>query len=175
MTDTARWRFEPQFPLKQMDGSSIILSPRIQNELQIAVIEEFGPRFAPGASVLHVRDAAQKQAVFNARQLSKLNVPATEHDKLADIILFWSERNWLFLIEAITSHGPVSTRRYGEIAETLKSCPAHRIYVTTFLTRKAYQEHADNIAWETEVWIAENADHMIHYDGSKLLGPYVRK
>ena len=136
MTDTARWRFEPQFPLKQMDGSSIILSPRIQNELQIAVIEEFGPRFAPGASVLHVRDAAQKQAVFNARQLSKLNVPATEHDKLADIILFWSERNWLFLIEAITSHGPVSTRRYGEIAETLKSCPAHRIYVTTFLTER---------------------------------------
>ena len=28
------------------------------------------------------------------------------------------------------------------------------------------------IAWETEVWIADEPDHMIHYNGERFLGPY---
>jgi BsuBI/PstI restriction endonuclease len=86
--------------------------------------------------------------------LIKLNVPVTEHDKLPDIILYWRERNWLFLIEAVTSHGPVSPKRHREIETTLKDCAAERVYVTTFLDVKAFRKYAGDIAWETEVWIA---------------------
>lgn len=169
-----RRRNDAKIPLKLTDGSTVFLSPGLHNQLQIAVIEEFGPRFAPGASLLYAGDTALKQVIFDARQLAMLNVPVTEHDKLPDIILYWPERNWLYLIEAVTSHGPVSPKRYREIERMLMACPAERIYVTAFLTVQSFKKYAGDIAWETEVWIAENADHMIHFNGPKFLGPYVR-
>ena len=98
----------------------------------------------------------------------------TAHDKLPDIVLYWPGRNWLFLIEAVTSHGPVSPKRHREIETMLKDCPAERIYVTAFLDVKAFRKYAGDIAWETEVWIAETPDHMIHFNGPKFLGPYKR-
>ncbi len=104
--------------------------------------------------------------------LSKLGIEITEHDKLPDIVLFDTARNWLFLIEAVTSHGPVNAKRYTEIEQMLTDCPAERIYVTAFSTRSDFRAHAAEIAWETEVWIAENPDHMIHFNGLKFLGPY---
>jgi hypothetical protein len=88
---------------------------RLHNQLQAAVIEEFGPRFAPGATLLYAGDTALKHVIFDARKLSELNVPVTEHDKMPDIILYWPERNWLFLIEAVTSRGPVSPKRIARL------------------------------------------------------------
>ncbi|MGH7484273.1 MAG: BsuBI/PstI family type II restriction endonuclease, partial [bacterium] len=95
----------------------------------------------------------------------------TKHDKLPDVVLYDETRNWLFLIEAVTSHGPVSPKRKLEMERALKSCTAERIYVSAFPDFKEFRRHIDNIAWETEVWIAENPDHMIHFNGDKFLGP----
>ena len=117
-------------------------------------------------------DTAQKHIVFDVDQLSRLNIPITEHDKLPDIILYWAENNWLYLVEAVTSHGPVSPKRHRELEVLFKSSPAHRIYVTAFLGAAGFRKYAGDIAWETEVWIADNPDHMIHFDGAKFLGPY---
>jgi adenine-specific DNA-methyltransferase len=167
-----RRREDNKIPLKMADGSTIFLSPGIHNKLQVAVMEEFGPRFAPGANLLYVGDTAEKHVVFDAHELSKLNVPVTEHNKLPDIILYWPERNWLFLIEAVTSQGPVSPKRHHEIEAMLKGCRAERVYVTAFLDGKAFRKYAGDIAWETEVWIAETPEHMIHFNGPKFLGPY---
>jgi type II restriction enzyme len=144
----------------------------MHNQLQVAVIEEFGPRFAAGANLLYVGDTASKHVIFDAHQLVNLHIPITEHDKLPDIILYSSERNWLFLIEAVTSHGPLSPKRHREIEAMLKDCPAERVYVTAFLDVKAFRKYVGDIGWETEVWIAEAPDHMIHFNGPKFLGPY---
>ncbi len=167
-----RRRQDNKIPLKMADGSTIFLSPGVHNQLQVAVVEQFGPRFAPGANLLYVGDTASKHVVFDAHELARLNVPVTQHDKLPDIILSLPERNWLFLIEAVTSHGPVTPKRHHEIEAMLKDCPAGRIYVTAFLDVKAFRKYAGTIAWETEVWIAESPDHMIHFNGPKFLGPY---
>jgi len=167
-----RRREDNKIPLKMANGSTIFLSPGVHNHLQVAVVEEFGPRFAPGANLLYVGDTASKHVVFDAHELAKLNVPVTEHDKLPDIILYWPERKWLFLVEAVTSHGPVSPKRHHEIEAMLKDCPAERVYVTAFLDVRAFRKYACDIAWETEVWIAETPEHMIHFNGPKFLGPY---
>lgn len=169
-----RRREDYKIPLKMADGSTIFLSPGVHNRLQVAVVEEFGPRFAPGAQLLYVGDTASKYVVFDAHELTKLNVPVTAHDKLPDIVLYWPERNWIFLIEAVTSHGPVSPKRHREIETMLKACPAERVYVTAFLDVQAFRKYAGDIAWETEVWIVETPDHMIHFNGPKFLGPYKR-
>ncbi len=167
-----RERASRQVPLKLPDGSRVYLSPGKHNALQAAVIEKFGPRFAPGAIVLYVGDTAKKHVVCQEEALAKLRIPITEHDKLPDIVIHDRGRRWLFLIEAVTSHGPVSPKRHREIESMLENCPAERVYVTAFLTMADFRRFAADIAWETEVWVAENPGHMIHFNGPKVLGPY---
>jgi adenine-specific DNA-methyltransferase len=94
------------------------------------------------------------------------------HDKLPDVVLLDTKRNWVFLIEAVTTHGPVSPKRHAELESMLKDCPAARVYVTAFMNFSAFRKYASEIVWESEVWIAECADHMIHFNGEKFLGPY---
>jgi adenine-specific DNA-methyltransferase len=155
-------------------GATIRLSPGKHNALQVAVVEEFGPRFAPGAKLLYLGDTAKKHVVFPADEVARLNIDITEHDKLPDIVLYDGKKNWLFLIEAVTTHGPVNPKRHAEIETMLAECPAERVYVTAFLDKADFRKYAADIAWETEVWIAETPDHLIHFNGPKFLGPYKR-
>ncbi len=170
-----RVRETHRIPLCLPDGSMVYLSPGEHNALQVAIIEEFGPRFAPGAVVLYVGDTAKKHVIFNSDQLARLGVPITEHDKLPDVVLYEPQKRWLFMIEAVTSHGPVSPKRHRQIESFLVGCAAERVYVTAILSISDFRKYAADIAWETEVWIAANPDHMIHFNGPKFLGPYKPK
>ncbi|MGH9359011.1 MAG: BsuBI/PstI family type II restriction endonuclease [Terriglobia bacterium] len=154
------------------DGSIVYLSPGEHNVLQVAIVEELGPRFVPGATVLYVGDTALKHVVYEAEELKRIGVPITEHDKLPDVVLYWPKKNWLFLVEAVTSHGPVSPKRHRELEKMLQDCTIDRVYVTAFYKMHDFRKYAADIAWETEVWIADNPDHMIHFNGPKFLGPY---
>ena len=167
-----RTRKRHRIPLCLTDGTTLDLSPGEHNVLQVAIIEQFGPRFAPGAVVLYVGDTAKKHVVFDRDHLASLGVPITKHDKLPDVVLYDPAKQWLFLVEAVTSHGPVSPKRHREIETFLKGCQAERVYVTTFLSISDFRKFAADIAWETEVWIAATPDHMIHFNGPKFLGPY---
>lgn len=170
--DYSRRRKRHAVPLRLPDGTTVNMSPGTHNALQVKVIELFGPRFAPNAVVLYVGDTARKHIIFEEERLQALGVPITEHDKLPDIVLYWEGKNWLFLIEAVTSHGPVSPKRHREIEKMLAKSPAERVYVTAFLGVRDFRKYSADIAWETEVWLADNPDHMIHFNGPKFLGPY---
>jgi hypothetical protein len=104
--------------------------------------------------------------------LTALNIPEMNHDKLPDVVLYDVEREWLLLIEAVTTHGPVSPKRHAELEAMLKDCPAGRVYVTAFMDFAGFKKYASEIVWESEVWIADFPDHMIHFNGDKFLGPY---
>ena len=159
-----------EIPIRIASGEEFRLSPGSHNRLQAQIIEEFGPRFASGAALLYLGDAARKLLHLDRETLARIGVILTEHDKLPDVVLYDEKRNWLFLVEAVTSHGPVSPKRVAELEITLENCVATRIYVSAFPDFKQFKRHANDIAWETEVWIAENPDHMIHFDGEKFLG-----
>lgn len=164
-------REQNKVPLQVADGITYKLSPGKHNELQSAIVAEFGPRFAPGAKLLYLGDTAKKTVVFEKDLLAKLHVPASEHGKFADIILYDEKKNWLYVIEAVTAHGPVSPKRLVEMEKLLKKCTAERIYITAFLDFATFKKFSNEIAWETEVWIAELPSHMIHFNGDKFLGP----
>jgi adenine-specific DNA-methyltransferase len=159
-------------PVVLPNGLTVTLSPGKHNELQRAIIEQFAPRFAPGAELVCMGDTADKDLVLSAALLAKLNIPPMNHDKLPDVVLYDHEKGWLFLIEAVTSHGPVSPKRHAELEKMLGACPAARVYVTAFLDATSFRKHAGDIAWESEAWLAMNPDHMIHYNGARFLGPY---
>lgn len=153
-------------------GQELTLSPGEHNELQKAIVESFAPIFAPGARLLYLGDTAEKDLHVDAQALEALKIPVTKHGKLPDVVLHMPEKGWLLLIEAVTSHGPVSPKRKKELELALKDCPLPRVYVSAFPDRDEYRRHMADIAWETEVWLADSPTHMIHYNGEKFLGPH---
>ena len=101
----------------------------------------------------------------------EIGIPITEHSKLPDVVLFDREKNWLYLIEAVTSHGPVSPKRVVELEELLKDCKVGKVYVTAFPDFSEFKKHSTNIAWDTEVWLVDFPEHMIHFNGDRFVGP----
>ena len=158
-------------PVRLPEGITLKLSPGAHNKVQAAVVEEFAPRFAPGARFLYLGDTAKKNLHIDAKRLCALGVSVTEHDKLPDIILHDERRNWLFLIEAVTSHGPMTPKRIVELEAMFADCRGDLIFVSAFPDFAEFRRHLKKIAWETEVWIAEIPDHLIHFNGDRFLGP----
>lgn len=154
-----------------IEENEYYLSPGVHNEVQAAVVEEFAPRFAPGGKLLYIGDTEDKDLYVNAAGLEALSLPITEHSKLPDIVISDEKRGWLFLVEVATSHGPVSAKRVVELEEFTKNCPFGIVYVTAFPNAREFKKHVDEIAWETEVWLSDTPDHMIHFNGDRFIGP----
>ena len=154
------------------DGKSLKLSPGEHNDLQKAIIEEFLPRYGFESQVLYVGDTAKKLLLCDKEKLEELSFFELTHDELPDVLAYSSKKDWLFLIEAVHSSGPISPVRLEELKRLTKECKAEIVYVTAFLDRATFRKFAPDIAWETEVWIADSPDHLIHFNGDKFLGPY---
>ena len=157
-------------PVK-INGQELSFSPGKHNELQKAIIEEFAPRFAPNSECLYVGDTIEKDLVKNVEKLTELGFEITLHDKMPDVVLYCEDKDWLYFVESVTSVGPMDPKRILEITEMTKDVTAGKIFVTAFLDFKTYKRFSEELAWETEVWIAEMPDHMIHLNGDKFLGP----
>ncbi|NDV93101.1 restriction endonuclease [Alteromonas sp. 345S023] len=169
-----------QIPITLPNDSVIELSPGAHNQLHADIIHKFCPEFiGEGGRVLYIGDTASsrgneggKLMVLETEYLEQLGIPPMSHDKLPDIVVYDEKRNWLFLIEAVTSHGPVSELRWSHLQGMLSNCNAGPVYVSAFPDRKVFRKHVADIAWETEVWIADNPSHMIHFNGDRFLGPH---
>lgn len=154
-----------------INGTEYYLSPGEHNEVQTAVVNEFAPRFAPGSKLLYIGDTEDKDLYVDKEGLESLSLVITEHSKLPDVIISDDAQGWLFLIEVVTSHGPVSAKRMVELEEFTKDCPYGVVYVTAFPNAKEFKKHVTDVAWETEVWLADTPDHMIHFNGDRFIGP----
>jgi hypothetical protein len=161
-----------QMPVKLPNGIIYNFGPGKHNLLQKAVVEEFLPKYGYGAEVLYIGDASKKHLVQNETKLKELRFMELEHGKLPDIVAYSELKNWIFLIEAVYSSGPVSPVRLEELKRLTKECTADIIYVSAFLNRETFRKFTKEIAWETEVWIAESPEHLVHFNGDKFLGPY---
>jgi len=153
----------------QVNGKKLNFSPGEHNKLQIEIIQELKPRFFSEAELLYVGDTADKMLYLNTELINKLGLPINQHDKLPDVVYYEEKRNLLYLIEAVTSHGPMTPKRIIEIEDALKGLDCLKIYMSAFPDVKEFKKHISEISWETEVWIADNPEHMIHFNGSKFL------
>ena len=154
-----------------INGENFKFSAGKHNELQKAIIEEFAPRFAPNSECLYVGDTIEKDLVKNIEKLKELGFEITLHDKMPDVVLYREDKNWIYFVESVTSVGPMDPKRILEITEMTKDVTAGKIFVTAFLDFKTYKKFAEELAWETEVWIAEMPEHMIHLNGDRFMGP----
>jgi hypothetical protein len=153
-------------------GKEVALSPGGQNPLIKAIFEEFCPRFLPGGVVVYVGDTENKFLHLEADYLRALGVSIPAPAKMPDVIVHDTRRDWLVLIEAVTSAGSVDGKRRKELKELFRGSQAGLVFVSAFAGRNAMRGFLDQIAWETEVWVADNPDHLIHFNGERFLGPY---
>jgi len=167
----AREREMVMVPVQLGPETTITLSPGGQNVLIEQIIHEFCPRFTPGAVPIYVGDTADKWAHFDRDALGALGIVVEEHGKMPDVVVYRSDKHWLVLIEAVTTHGPIGPKRHAELEDLFRGSSAGLVLVTTFLDRRTLVRHLADIAWETEVWIAEAPSHMIHFNGERFLGP----
>ncbi|UIP07189.1 hypothetical protein LY632_01945 [Erythrobacter sp. SDW2] len=169
----AREREMERIPVQLADGIEIRLSPGEHSALIRDIIDEFAPRFAPGSALIYAGDTGSKMGYFDRERLAALGVTVNDHGKMPDVVLHDKKRNWLLLIESVTSHGPVDGKRHHELAALFAGSSAGLVYVTAFPTRAVMARYLANIAWESEVWVAEAPTHMIHFNGDRFLGPHL--
>ena len=154
------------------DGQSLELTAGGQNVLVKEIIEQFAPRFTPDGYLIYVGDTAEKHLLYDDEYLHDLGVEIDPHGKMPDVVIHHVERNWLILIEAVTSHGPVNVLRHNQLKDLFAGSTAGLVFVTTFLNRATMRTYLPEIAWETEVWVADAPEHLIHFNGERFLGPY---
>lgn len=148
------------------------LSPGRHSELIRQIVEVFAPYYASGGRLIYAGDTGDKLGYFDRQALAALGVEVDSHGKMPDVVIHHTDKNWLLLCEAVTSHGPVDGKRHDELRRLFASSKAGLVYVTAFPSREAMARYLGAIAWETEVWCAEAPTHLIHFNGKRFLGPY---
>jgi hypothetical protein len=171
-TRYAQERDLQRVPVTISSGRTIQISPGGHSLLIKAIIEEFAPRFVPGGRLIYAGDTGEKMGFFDTDLLRDLGVTVDSHGKMPDVVLYYPERDWLLLVESVTSHGPVDGKRHEELMHLFSGANPGLVYVTAFPSRSVLARFLGNIAWETEVWVADAPAHLIHFNGTRFLGPY---
>ncbi len=168
----AMHRTMEMIPVRVTKGQAIKLSPGEHSKLIRAIWEDFGSRFVPDGQLVYAGDTGDKWGYFDESLLTSLGVVIDNHGKMPDVVIHYPKRNWLILAEAVTSHGPVDAKRHQELKSLFKSCRAGLVFVSAFPDRRTFTKYLETISWETEVWVADNPSHLIHFNGERFLGPY---
>ncbi|MFE9887490.1 BsuBI/PstI family type II restriction endonuclease [Streptomyces scopuliridis] len=161
-----------RIPVTLPGGMGLSLGGGGQNVLIKQMIDDFCGYFVPGGEVLYIGDADEKLMHFDEDKLASLGVTVDTHGKLPDLVVYQEEKNWLFLMEAASTHGPVDAKRHGELQALFAGSTAGLVYVSCFPDRPTMRKFLADLAWETEAWCASDPTHMIHLNGKRFLGPY---
>lgn len=169
----ARARELQRIPVQVKAGQKITISVGDHSDLIRSIIEDFGSFFVPGGELVYVGDTGTKWGYFDQKLLASLGVKVGHHGKMPDVVIYYRKKDWLILVEAVASSGPVDGGRHAELAELFKNSKAGLVYVTAFPDRgEVFRKFLAVVAWETDVWCASDPTHLIHFNGVRFLGPY---
>lgn len=163
--------------MEHPDLSGAVLTPGAHSELIRQIVDVFVPTFIGfyTSEILYIGDTGQKFHVFRPERLAKLGmVDVNIHGKFPDVIVYDKQRDWLVLIEAVTSVTPINAERREQLLTLFAPCREKLVFVTAFPQRSsgAAKTFIADIAWETEVWFADHPTHLLHFNGERFLGPY---
>lgn len=172
----AQTRDIPKITVRTADGQEFQLKDGEHNLIQQQIIQEFLPRFGYGSKILYCGDSDNKYGVINETDaMAKLGINDISQGKLPDVVAYSESKDWIFLIEAYHSSNPITAERKYELEQMMGNAASKCVFVTAFNNHDAYHSCPEDIAWETEIWIATEPDHMIHRNGHRFMGPYSEK
>jgi hypothetical protein len=138
-------------------GSVIELSPGRHNQLVKQIIETFAPAFVDDPEVLYIGDTAHKLK-YLSQTAEKLGILIDEHAKAPDVILYSKGKNIVYIVEAAISSGVFSPDRVQDVERVLFRGQEKRFgveYFTAFPDRTTFRKFVEEIAWGTQVWLAQ--------------------
>lgn len=165
-------RDEHRVPIVIDQNISLTLSPGEHSNLIKKIIFDLSALFLAGSRLVYIGDTEAKWGYCDKNLCQKLDIQYETHGKMPDVILYLEDKNWLCLIEAVTSHGPIDSKRYLELQDLFGKKDYELVFITAFPDKKILNKYIKDIAWETEVWLADHPTHMIHFNGDKFIGPY---
>jgi type II restriction enzyme len=132
------------------------LSPGKHNQLEKMIVEVFAPIFIDGAPKVLLLSDAEHRLKYVDPLARKLGLKLDEHEKMPDVILYSPTRNIVYIVEAVTSGGPINDARIKDIEQTvLPTKLSFGVeYFTAFPDRSMFRKFLDEIAWGTQVWLA---------------------
>lgn len=162
-----------RIPVQVKVGQKITISAGDHSGLIRSIVEDFGSFFVPGGELVYVGDTGAKWGYFDQELLASLGIKVGRHGKMPDVVIYYRKKNWLILVEAVASGGPVDGSRHAELAELFKNSKAGLVYMSAFPDRgEVFRKFLAVVAWETEVWCASDPMHLIHFNGVRFLGPH---
>ena len=79
-----------------------------------------------------------KNGAISMKNVGRVGVSVDSHGKMPDVVIYYPEKNWLLLVESVTSHGPVDGKRHAELARLFAEATAGLVYVTAFPSRSLW-------------------------------------
>lgn len=153
-------------------GMTFTLGRSPHNKLQKQILERFARYFAAGAELLYIGDTKDKDLCKNDKRMKELGVDVFEQtSKIPDIILFDKVNNRLLFVEAYNSTGEFTADRVNRIKKALNIAADTEVaFVTAFSDTKKMLQVYKKIAWDTDIWVAEDETHMTHKNGDRFMG-----
>lgn len=142
------------------------LSPGTHSRLAAEVVEIYAPTFLKVPRVVYVGDTRHKDGYQNRDLMRELNLPIQVTASLPDVVLLCEAERRLIVVEVVASSGPISASRLGQLQQLLAQSQAlgyRPRYVTAFPSRRVFRRFVEEIAWGTQVWIANEAAQVIMF------------
>lgn len=160
---------------RQPNSDAGMRSPsRNHSRLITKVLNKFAASFAPGATLLYVNDSQIVGRRNVLKALFSLGIRIDDWNAMPDVVLRDEAKHRLFLVDSVFGHGSIGTERRSELETLFATVKECRVYVTAFPNRQLMARYLPDIAWETEVWVADSPSHLIHFNGDRFMGPRSR-
>jgi hypothetical protein len=132
-------------------------------------VQVYAPTFLKAPQVVYVGDTRHKGGYQNRDLMRELNLPIQVTASLPDVILLCEAERWLVVVEVVASSGPVSEARLVQLRQLIQqplTLGYRSRYITAFPSRRVFRRFVEEIAWGTQVWIANEAEQVIAFGGS---------
>lgn len=144
---------------------------RILDSVTNAVLTEFCSRFAPRGRVLWVNEVGEEPAYKRPDAFHYLKLRSPPWHDLPNIVISDEKRNWLFLIDIPRIRSQMNGERCAVLEKIFRGHGLGLVFLNAFKNRRELGDLLLDLPWQTVAWIAEEPDHMIHFNGGRLLGP----
>ena len=155
-----------EVPVEVGQAQPFFLSPGAHSRLTAAVVELYAPVFLKRPKVVYLGDTRHKDGYQNRDLMRELNLPVQVAANLPDVILYCEANRCLVVIEVVASSGPISTARLYQLETLVEQSAAlgcQLRYVTVFPSRRLFRRFVEDIAWGTQVWIADEPEHVVYF------------
>lgn len=132
-------------------------------ELKKFLIEEFREKAIPDGSLVSCYKNFGLYKFFDENLMKVLNLQIPVDAKMPDAVFYSRLDHQLYIVDTPLGRGPIDFKRYEELQNLFGMSSATLLFITAIPNRSFFTDYAENIAWGTSVWLADNPTRMVRF------------